>query len=52
VELVVLSDIENIRTLVGTIKIHHRQGLSFNMLGSALKVIARTPDFEDWEQKN
>jgi len=32
------------------LKIHHRAARSINLIGTALKVIAGTPGFNDWEQ--
>lgn len=43
------SDIRHIRTLIATINIHHRHARSIKWLGTALKVVAGTPDFDDFE---
>jgi len=40
----------NIRKLVTTLKINHRAARSINLIGKALKAIAGTADFNDWEQ--
>jgi len=36
--------------LVDTLKVSHRHSRSINLLGTALKVVAGTPDLDDWEQ--
>jgi len=46
----ITTDLEHIESLIATIKVHHRHARSINLLGTALKVIAGTPDFDDWEQ--
>jgi len=46
----VKADLQHIRNLAATLKIHHRGTTSINILGKTLKVIAGTPDFDDWEQ--
>lgn len=43
------SDIGHITSLLETVTIHHRQTRSLNILGTALKVVAGTPDFADFE---
>jgi len=48
---VVEADLQHIRNLVATLKIHHRGTRSINILRTTSKVIAGTPDFDDWEQK-
>lgn len=47
---VMTDDLERIKTLIQTLRVHHRHARSINMLGKALKVIAGNPDFDDWEQ--
>jgi len=47
---VISTDLGHIRKLVATLKVHHRDARSINLIGTALKVIAGTPDFNDWEQ--
>jgi len=47
---VIATDLSHIETLVETLRINHRHSRSINLLGTALKVVAGTPDFEDWEQ--
>lgn len=44
------SDIARIKVLLATLDTHHRQARSLNFLGTALKVIAGTPDFDDFEK--
>ncbi len=47
---VVKTDLHHIRNLVANLKIHHRGTRSINILGTTLKFIAGTPEFDDWEQ--
>jgi len=47
---VVKADLQHIRNLIDTLKIHHRGTRSINILGTTLKVIVGTPDFDDWGQ--
>jgi len=46
---VLRTDFGRIDTLKDTLRVHHRQTRSLNLLGTALKVVAGTPDFDDWE---
>lgn len=46
----ITTDLGHIESLIATIRVHHRHARSINLLGTALKVIAGTPDFDDWEQ--
>jgi len=46
----IMTDLTHIRKLVATLKFHHRAARSINFIGTALKVIAGTRDFNDWEQ--
>lgn len=43
------SDIQHMTSLLSTLNIHHRHARSINFIGSALKVIAGTPDADDFE---
>ncbi len=47
---VVKADLQHTRNLVATFKIHHRGTRSINILRTTFKVIAGTPDFDDWEK--
>lgn len=44
------ADVEHINTLLATLNVHHRHARSINLLGTALKVIAGTPNFDDFEK--
>jgi len=48
---VLKTDVQHIATLItsliNNITVHHRQARSINMIGSALKAIVGTPDFDD-----
>lgn len=43
------SDTKRIATLLASLETHHRHARSINMIGTALKIIAGTPDFDDFE---
>ncbi|XP_070139184.1 uncharacterized protein [Drosophila bipectinata] len=47
---VIATDLRHIRKLLTTLKFHHRATRRIHLIGTALKVIAGTPDFNDWEQ--
>ncbi len=47
---ILTTDLGHIDTLIATIRVKHRNKSSINPLGTALKVVAGTPDFDDWEQ--
>lgn len=47
---ILVTDVNHIRTLLSTLRTHHRQARSLNFIGTALKVIAGTPDFDDFEK--
>jgi len=42
-------DIEHVRSLLSVLMVHHRMARSLNFLGTALKVIAGTPDAADFD---
>jgi len=44
---VLKTDVQHIATLITSLIVHHRQARSINMIGSALKAIVGTPDFDD-----
>ena len=46
---ILVSDVARIRDIVASFEIHHRHARSLNILGTALKVVAGTPDFDDFE---
>lgn len=43
------SDVTRIRAILASFDIHHRHFRSINILGTALKFVAGTPDFDDFE---
>lgn len=47
---VLRADIEHLTTLLVTLHVHYRRTRSINLLGSALKVLAGTPDFDDLQR--
>ncbi len=44
---VIATDLRHIRKLVTTLKFYHRATRSINLIGTALKIIAGTTDFND-----
>ena len=44
------ADVNHISTLLSALKVHHRHSRSLNLLGTGLKIIAGTPDFDDFEK--
>lgn len=49
VKKILEADVLHIDTLLTTLTVHHRHARSINLIGTALKVIAGTPDADDWE---
>lgn len=47
---ILITDLGHIDTLIATVRVKHRNKRSINLLGTAIKVVAATPDFDDWEQ--
>lgn len=50
VKKILYADIGHMDTLLSTLNVHHRHARSLNILGTALKVVAGTPDFDDFEK--
>lgn len=48
-KMILDADIGHINTLLDTINVHHRNTRSINVLGTALKIVAGTPDHDDFE---
>lgn len=46
---ILVSDVTRIRAILASFEVHHRNARSLNILGTALKVVAGTPDFDDFE---
>ena len=44
------ADLQEIRKSVNSLRIHHRYARSINFIGSALKYVAGTPDYDDFKQ--
>lgn len=49
VKKILVSDSQHINTLLSTLSVHHRHARSINFIGTALKVVAGTPDADDFE---
>lgn len=49
VKKILESDSLHIGTLLSTLNVHHRHARSINFIGSVLKIIAGTPDADDFE---
>jgi len=44
------TDLQEIRKIVNSLRIHHRYALSIHFIGTALKYVAGTPDYDDFKQ--